>query len=133
MAKGSDSTKLAISGDKKQDVDFFAIVRLLNNTSLDPNFDLDNDHVIVKECTTLFGGRKFKMKSIVLKLVDKLKVTMEEIYWRVFGTYTIINKDMLTWIVCGYIAQKKGLTINWARVVESIAKKNTCKDKVKDG
>lgn len=121
MAKGSDSTKLAISGEKKQDVDFFAIVRLLNNTSLDPNFDLDNDHVIVKECTTLFGGRKFKMKCIVLKLVDK--VTMEEIYWRVFGTYTIISNDMLTWIVCGYIAQKKGLTINWARVVESIAKK----------
>ncbi len=52
---------------KKQYTNFFANVRLLNNTSLDPKFDLDNDHVTVEEYTTLFGGRKLKMKSHVLK------------------------------------------------------------------
>jgi hypothetical protein len=58
---------------------------------------------------------------------------MEEIYWKVFGTYTITNNEMPTWIVHGYTAKKKRLTINWARVVESIIKEKTHKDKVKGG
>jgi len=40
---------------------------------------------------------------------------------------------MPTWIVHGYIAPKKGLTTNWARVVKSITKKKTRKNKVKGG
>jgi len=34
------------------------------------------------------------------------------------------------WLHC---QEKKGLTTNWARVVESITKNKTCKDKVKGG
>lgn len=56
----------------------------------------------------LFGGKNLKFKSLALKLIDK--ITMEEIYWKVFGTYTITNNEILAWIVRGFIAQKKGLS-----------------------
>jgi hypothetical protein len=90
----------------KQDANFFATMRLLNNNGLDPKYDFDIEHVTFEEYTTLFGAKKFKVKSPTLKLIDK--VAMEEIYWKVFGTYIVTNNEILTWIIHGFIAQKKG-------------------------
>ncbi len=56
-------------------------------------------------CIVIFGGKKINVKYFTLTLIDK--ITMEEIYWRVFGTYTITNNEMATWIVHGFIAPKK--------------------------
>lgn len=56
-------------------------------------------------CIILFGGKKFKVKSLTMKLIDK--ITMEEMYWRVFGTYIVTNNEMPTWIVHGFIVAKK--------------------------
>jgi hypothetical protein len=56
-------------------------------------------------CIVLFGGKKIKVKSLTLKLIDK--ITMEEIYWGVFRTYTVTNNEMPTWIVHGFIVTKK--------------------------
>jgi hypothetical protein len=88
----------------KQDANFFVAMKLLNNNGLDPKYDLEDEHVTTKERTALFGGKNFKVKSLALKLTDK--VAMEEIYWKVFATYTITNNEMPTWIVCGFVAQK---------------------------
>ncbi len=38
------------------------------------------------------GSRKFKMKSLGLKLEDK--ASMEKIYWKVFGTTYVTNYEM---------------------------------------
>jgi hypothetical protein len=79
--------------NKKQDAMFFAIIRKLKAFGLDPKYNLESKHVTIEECWVLFGGsRKFKMKSPGLKLEDK--VGMEEIYWKVFGTTSIINYEM---------------------------------------
>jgi hypothetical protein len=78
---------------KKQDTMFFAIVRKLKVFGLDPKYDLESKYVTTKECWLLFGGsRKFKMKSPGLKLENK--ASMEEIYWRVFGTTFVIKYEM---------------------------------------
>jgi hypothetical protein len=96
---------------KKQDFSFFSQVQQLANIGLNPKIDLDNKHVMTKECIALFGGsKKFKIKALDLKLEDK--TMMEEIYWRVFGTNIVTNNDMPTWIVRGYIAHIKGHPIN---------------------
>jgi len=50
------------------------------------------------------------MKSLGLKLEDN--VSMEEIYWRVFGTTYVTNYEMNAWIVRGFIAKSKGIDIN---------------------
>jgi hypothetical protein len=101
---------------KKQNFVFFS-TRLLDSIGLDPNFDLENVHVTMEECSALFGGlKKFKRKS--LELYSKVKNKLEDIYWRVFGIVTITNNEFHAWIVQGFIAQIKGNPINWAKVVE---------------
>jgi hypothetical protein len=73
----------------------------------------------------LFGSsKKFKINSLVLKVEDR--ATMEDKYWRVFGTNTITTNEILAWIVCGFITHSKGHPINWAKVVESTANKKAC-------
>jgi hypothetical protein len=70
---------------------------------LDPKLDLGNSHVITKEYNLLFKGvKKFKIKSPTLKLADK--VALKDIYWRVLGTSTVTNNEMLTWIMHRFIA-----------------------------
>ncbi len=45
---------------KKQYTNFFANVKLLNNTGLDPKFDLDNDHVTVESALPCLVGENSK-------------------------------------------------------------------------
>jgi hypothetical protein len=51
-----------------------------------------------------------------LKFEDRAAI--EEIYWKVFGTSNVINNEIPTWIVCGFIAQGKGVDINWVKATE---------------
>jgi hypothetical protein len=66
-------------------------------------------------------------------LKSKDRVTIEEIYWRVFGTSNVTNNEILAWIVCDFIAHGKGIDINWVKAVESIIKEKACKDDAKGG
>ncbi len=63
--KRGPTRKLAISGHQKTKCFFFSITRKLDSVGLDPKYDLDNEHVIGKECRFLFGGSK-NSKSIPL-------------------------------------------------------------------
>jgi hypothetical protein len=55
-----------------------------------------------------------------LKFEDR--VAIEEIYWKVFGTSSATNNEIPTWIVHGFIAQGKGVDINWAKATDSTIK-----------
>jgi hypothetical protein len=60
----------------------------------------------MEEYIALFGGsRKFKLKY-------EDRIAIEEIYWMVFGTNSVTNNEIPTWIMCGFIAQGKGVDIN---------------------
>jgi len=48
---------------------------------------------------------------------------MEEIYWKVFGTYTVTNNEMPMWIVHGFIAQKKVILSIGQKQPSSLQKK----------
>jgi hypothetical protein len=88
---------------RKHNFAFFSNVKQLNGKDFNTKFDLENQHVNAKECYALFGGsRKFKVKSPNLKLENK--ATLEDIYWRVFGTRTITNNEVPTWIMHCFIA-----------------------------
>lgn len=117
---------------KKQNVFFFSIVKKLDNVGLDPKYDLDNEHVTIEECNFLFGGsKKFKFNSLILKVEDN--TTMEDIYWRVFGTNIVTKNEIPTWIVHGFIIHSKGHPISWAKMSELIAKEKACQDGMKVG
>jgi hypothetical protein len=60
-----------------------------------------------------------------LKFEDR--VAIEEIYWRVFRT----NNEIHAWIVCGFIAQSKGVDINWAKAIKSTTKEKARRDDAK--
>jgi len=80
----------------------------------------------------LFGGsKKFNIKAHDLKLEDR--ITMEEIYYKLFGTSIITNNDMPTWIMHGYIAHTKCHPINWAKAAESTSKEKANRDIIKNG
>jgi hypothetical protein len=51
----------------------------------------------------------------------------------VFGTNIVTNNEVLAWIMCGFIAQSKGIDINWAKAIEPTTKEKACKDEVKVG
>ncbi len=88
----------------------------MNGISEDPKY-LNSEHVTMEERIAVFGGsRKFKLKS-------KDRIAIEEIYWTMFGTSSVTNNEIPTWIVRGFIAQGKGVDINWVKVVESTTKK----------
>ncbi len=61
------------------------------------------------------------MKCSELKFEDR--VVAEEIYWKMFGTISATNNEILTWIVHGFIAQGKGVDINWAKTIDLTTKK----------
>jgi len=86
----------------------------------------------MEECIALFrGSRKFKLKCSELKSEDN--ATIKEIYWKVFGTSSVTNNEISAWIVCGFIAQGKGIDINWAKVAESTTKKKAHRNDAKGG
>jgi hypothetical protein len=51
----------------------------------------------------------------------------------VFGTSNVTNNEILTWIVHGFIAQGKGVDINWAKATDSTTKEKACKNDAKGG
>ncbi len=86
----------------------------------------------MEECIALFGGsRKFKLKCLELKF--EYRATIKEIYWRAFGTSSLTNNEIPTWIVHGFIVQGKGIYINWAKAAESTTKEKARKDDAKGG
>jgi hypothetical protein len=86
----------------------------------------------MEECIALFGGsRKFKLKCLKLKFEDK--ATIEEIYWKVFGTSSVTNNEIPTSIVHDFIAQGKGININWAKVAKSTTKEKEHRDGANGG
>jgi hypothetical protein len=90
----------------------------LSNIGLDPKHDLENEHVSIEACNSLFRGlKKINIQFCGLKL--KAKVAMEDIYWRSFGTTIITNYKIPPWNVHGFIAQTKGYEITWAKAMES--------------
>jgi len=62
----------------------------LGNIGLDPKHELENEHVSIEACNSLFRSLK-KLNIQFPRLKLKAKVAMEEIYWRFFGTTFITN------------------------------------------
>ncbi len=54
-----------------------------------------------------------------------------KLYWQVYGTTNVSNNNFYLWFVKGYIAQMKGKSMNWAKVVVSTTKKKVKRKGVK--
>jgi len=59
--------------------------------------------------------------------------TLVDIYHQVFGTSSIANNEIPTWMVHGYIAQCKGIPINWTKAAKSTTKEKTCRGEMSKG
>ncbi len=117
---------------QKPDVKFFATVQELCSSRSVPKFDLVNGQVIDEECNALFGGaKKFKVNTPDLKLENMS--TLEDIYWWVFGITFVTNNEIPAWMVCGYIAQCKGIPINWTKAIKSTAKEKAHRGEMSKG
>jgi len=99
--------------------DYFKTIRKLNGERFNPkaNFppNIVFDAKITKVVGPLFGG--FKITN--LKFHPKTKKDLLRPYWKVYGAEQIMNNEFMIWFLKGYITQKKGEKVNWAKVVAS--------------
>ncbi len=47
--------------------------------------------------------------------------------WQIYGTFVLTNNDFASLVVRGFIAQEKGVNVNWATIVVWIEKEEAYK------
>ena len=96
-----------------QDEEFFFNVQKLPNCGFNPRKQLSTKHVTHEDVLALFGQRGCRLTSPHLPQSNKLSLL--NLYWRIFGTEEVTNNEVQGWILKGYIAEKKNFEINWAK------------------
>jgi hypothetical protein len=65
-------------------------------------------------------AKVLKITNLALEITMKLELL--HLYAQCYGHNNVTNNELFMWFVKGYIAQDKGIDINWAKVTTSIAK-----------
>jgi hypothetical protein len=100
---------------------YFSIVRKLYNKSLNPKINLTNVHVCDEDLMEVFGlNCSYKLINPFIH-VD-IKCELKKLHWQIYGSTTPTNNDFVLWFMKGYIAQKKGIKINWEKTTTSITR-----------
>lgn len=90
---------------------YFKTVRQLPSEGLDPKSDITDQHVSSADVMKLFGVVKpLRVTNPILPDVDRKG--LHTIFWRVNGHGHIPNNEFMSWLVRGYIAEKRGLKVN---------------------
>jgi len=92
-----------------QDEEFFFNVKKLHNFGINPRKQLTIEYVTHENVFSLFGQKGCRLTSLHLSQTNKLSLL--NIYWRVFGTKEVTNNKVQGWIVKGYIVEKKKLKL----------------------
>ncbi len=108
--------------------EFFDVVRHLNNKRFNPRIELTFEHVSEIDIDEVFGPLKQpKYKYTNSTLHPNIIKGLVRLCWQIYGTFVITNNDFASWVVKGFIAQKKGVNVNWATIVAWTEKEEACK------
>jgi hypothetical protein len=106
----------------EQIVGYFATVRELPSTDLNPKFGITNGHVTTFDIAKMFESKYSSFKTTNPYLHVDTKKAFVKLYWKIYGSIIITNIEFMLWIVKGYIAKLKGHLVNWAMATVSTAK-----------
>jgi hypothetical protein len=77
--------------------------------------DLTNVEVYEKDLLEVFKPKcNLKLTNSLLHL--ETKQDLKRFHWQIYGVPILTNNDFMLWLVKRYIAQEKGLKVNWAKV-----------------
>jgi hypothetical protein len=65
-----------------------------------------------------------------LALDPTTKLELLRLYAQCYGHNNVTKNELFLWFVKGYIAQEKGIDINWAKVATSTAKEKLRKEEI---
>ncbi len=86
-------------------------------------------HVIDEDIIEVFGeSQVFKTTNSDLDLNIRLELLC--FYSQCYGTTNVTNNEFYLWFVKGYIAQKKGININWAKTTTSTTREKLRKEEI---
>ena len=101
-----------------QTIHYFQDVGKLCAKSLDPKSISIDEYVTHGDKVKLFGNpHKFKPNYADLPSeVTQVSKGLLDLFWRIYGHAHVPNNEYITWVVKGFIAEKKMHVVNWASV-----------------
>jgi hypothetical protein len=111
---------LELRGLKTQSADFFIKERGLSGSGLNPKLASDMSCVTPKKIEEIWGKCvAFKTTNTTLKLETRKELL--QLYFKTYGKMEVTNKEFMTWVVKGYIAEQMGFEVDWASAAASTA------------
>jgi hypothetical protein len=106
-----------------QIVEFFATMKHLNNTGVNPRDQKGRIwETVTQEMIQEVFGKEGKMKTTSPHLDSNSRRAMLRIYWQIFGSADVTNNEFRIWLVKGYITQEMGEVVDWAAAAAATAK-----------
>jgi hypothetical protein len=99
-------------------------IRGLNGTRFNPKIELTLRHICEANIEEVFR-KVSKYKTTNTKLHQDTKKNLR-LCSQIYGISIIINNEIMSWVVKGYIAQCKSIDVNWEKAAASIAKEKVC-------
>lgn len=103
---------------------FWVKIRGLNGTRFNPKTKLTVGHICEADIEEVFG-KVSKYKTTNTKLHQDTKKNLR-LCSQIYGTSTITNNEIMSWVVKGYIGQRKSIYVNWEKEATSTAKEKVC-------
>ncbi len=116
---------------KDQIKDYFKTVRKLSGERVNPKANFPPNIVSNADIVEVFGLSSEGFKTTNLNLHPKTKKDLLRLYWKVYGIDQMTNNKFMIWFLKGYITQKKGEKVNWARVATSTTQEKAHREEAK--
>lgn len=100
---------------------YFRTVRGLHNSGVNPQSDVNRLPVTDQDIAEIFGPLRKLTVSNPLLDPQTLEVLIEK-YWRCYGTDDVTNGTFQKWFISAYIAEEKGVEINWCKAAVRTAR-----------
>ena len=111
---------LELQGLKTQSADFFSKERGLCRSGLNPKLASDMSCVTPEKIKEIWG-KCVAYKTTNTTLKPETRKELLELYCKIYGKTEVTNKEIMTWVVKGYIAEQMGFQVDWASAVASTA------------
>ncbi len=111
-----------------QTKNYFKTIKKLSGEGFNPKANFPPNIVFDADIAEIFRLSSKGFKTTNLNLHPKMKKDLFRLYWKVFGTNQVTNNKFMIWFMKGYIVQKKGEKVNWARATASTTQEKARKE-----
>jgi hypothetical protein len=102
---------LELRGLKTQSVDFFIKRRGLYGSGLNPKLASDMSCITPEKIEEIWG-KCVAFKTTNTTLNPEIRKELLQLYFKIYGKMEVTNKEFMTWVVKGYIAEQMGFEVD---------------------